>query len=299
MVANENTDTDAKPYLFRTYPSSDREADSHQIWEVARAASAADTYFIPMPLVSQASKKQVEYTDGGLGYNNPALLVLDEVLLRNGTIQPNEGLSVFMSIGAGQKPTKREKAKQTFVRYIFTSNMPGRRLQRTFNTLRDVGTAVDKDHQHMVRHFSATGFNQYYRWTGGEDVGGLKMDKWTEKRQLGKPATANFIEEKVQAYMNDPAVQTQLVAAASALVARRRARAFWHPVDGLWRRYTYCVQIKCPYDPNHLTKWFGSPNELKDHIIRNHPDKISSDVNLDTLVQGFYVDHPRFPGGPY
>ncbi|ORY16706.1 acyl transferase/acyl hydrolase/lysophospholipase [Clohesyomyces aquaticus] len=302
VVANETIDDATQPYLFCTYSSGDVDAEfrDHEIWQVARATSAADTFFHPIKLRRPTDNKEAEYSDGGLGNNNPVSVVLDEVLECQGTADIREACSVVLSIGTGQKPTKREKAKQTFaktaVKYIFTSSQPGRTITKVLGRLKDISTDVEKDHKAMSRLCKSKGFDQYYRFTGGEDVGGLKMDKWKERRKLGKHPTPKFIENKVKAYMSHQEVQADLDKVARELVARRRARVLWDPSDGLWARFTYCTRIACPYGKE---EYFGSPRELKEHIQEEHQDKISTIRDIDALVSGFYVAHPEFIGGPF
>lgn len=74
VVAVPGCNVHRPPKLFRSYDNraQDKSADRCQIWEAARATSCAPSFF------PEICVDKVYYSDGGLGYNNPAQLVLDE-----------------------------------------------------------------------------------------------------------------------------------------------------------------------------------------------------------------------------
>jgi patatin-like phospholipase/acyl hydrolase len=90
VVANEWDTVQDKPYLFRTNPNNIQtprvqnpgEADKNKVGKIARATSAAPTYFKPVNISTK------EYSDGGMGNNNPAQLMLDDVIAMTGTANP-------------------------------------------------------------------------------------------------------------------------------------------------------------------------------------------------------------------
>jgi patatin-like phospholipase/acyl hydrolase len=71
----------------------DRDADPFPacIWQVARATSAAPTYFLPIEI------DDVLYGDGGMGWNNPTKEAIAEA--RN--IWPDRPIGILISIGTG------------------------------------------------------------------------------------------------------------------------------------------------------------------------------------------------------
>ncbi|CAF1381815.1 unnamed protein product [Rotaria sp. Silwood1] len=72
-------DTETKPFLIRNYdnPSSKHQGDvGWKCFEAARATTAAPTYFKPL------QKNDHNYTDGGIGFNNPVELLYDEAFAR-------------------------------------------------------------------------------------------------------------------------------------------------------------------------------------------------------------------------
>ncbi|PPQ86546.1 hypothetical protein CVT25_007204 [Psilocybe cyanescens] len=82
---------------LRTYTNKNVEKSfaDYKIWEAARATSAAPTYFPRIQL------DDYEYVDGGVGFNNPVLLLMGEARLHFGFARPFECL---VTIGTGMGP---------------------------------------------------------------------------------------------------------------------------------------------------------------------------------------------------
>ncbi|KAJ2921098.1 hypothetical protein H1R20_g15995, partial [Candolleomyces eurysporus] len=82
---------------LRTYTNKNVEKSfaDYKIWEAARATSAAPTYFPRIKLGDH------EYVDGGLGFNNPVLLLLGEARVYYGFARP---IGCLVTIGTGMNP---------------------------------------------------------------------------------------------------------------------------------------------------------------------------------------------------
>lgn len=96
VVATIAEDTSGPPILFRSYDIRGyglTPANECPIWQAARATSAAPTFFKPMRI------GMVKYADGGLGYNNPSQLAVDEVR----KIWPDHTPNCLISIGTGHQ----------------------------------------------------------------------------------------------------------------------------------------------------------------------------------------------------
>ena len=76
---------------MRSYGTRFADAFSACIWQVARATSAAPTFFAPVEI------NDVLYGDGGTGWNNPTREAITEA--RN--IWPNRPIGIVISIGTG------------------------------------------------------------------------------------------------------------------------------------------------------------------------------------------------------
>lgn len=142
-----------KVYLFRTYDHEAEDdqlhiqnpglAHKHEIWKVARATSAAPNYFKEIIIDGYS------YTDGAAGHNNPAVLAHCEVY-----------------------------NKETQTANCAIPRLP--RVQRALDLLRRVEVELTNADQadQTVRTVMRQHKRDYYRWTGGEHIGSLKLDKW-------------------------------------------------------------------------------------------------------------------------
>jgi patatin-like phospholipase/acyl hydrolase len=85
-------DVGALPTKFKTYNIGDDFREC-KIWEVARATSAATTFF---PSIS-CGKQGIEFIDAGFGHNNPTEILLSEAE----DIFDNQDFDCILSIGTG------------------------------------------------------------------------------------------------------------------------------------------------------------------------------------------------------
>jgi patatin-like phospholipase/acyl hydrolase len=92
VLAITKDNVDAPPTLFRTYDRSESLKDC-TIWQVARATSAATTFFKSI----KCGRDDIEFIDAGFGYNNPCDVLLKEAH----EIFPNSELGCVLSIGTG------------------------------------------------------------------------------------------------------------------------------------------------------------------------------------------------------
>jgi hypothetical protein len=83
----------AHPTLLRTYRTKSDNPFPGRIWEAARATSAAPTYF------STITIDEVIYGDGGLGYNNPTRLAINEAH----DVWPERSIGCLVSLGTGEE----------------------------------------------------------------------------------------------------------------------------------------------------------------------------------------------------
>ncbi|KAI1826668.1 acyl transferase/acyl hydrolase/lysophospholipase [Xylaria intraflava] len=93
VLAITKDNVDAAPTLFATYDTS-TSYENCAIWQVARATSAATTFFKSIKL----GRDNVEFIDAGFGYNNPCEVLIEEARQQF----PNHGALRVLSIGTGQ-----------------------------------------------------------------------------------------------------------------------------------------------------------------------------------------------------
>lgn len=303
-VVVASKDGDQSTYIFRSYDHTDGDimtiknpgpADEHAIWMVARATSAAPTYFDPIEIDGEL------YSDGGMGYNNPVTLVLDEVLSKSSTVGPclmTKVLDLLLSIGTGQKPSKKSKVERKLP--LVKRLVSKLHLVSVLNRLKIEATDVDKDHSAIQRTAVQTEFKGYFRWTGGETVGGLDLDEWLQERIGKKPATKKFIEDAIDHYMDDSEIKSQLKSAAQIMVDRRRAR-YQDPdrhkykrFRGKYGRFTHCNLLHCS-SCDHGTTWMETEEALVQHAVQYH--NIPEESARVAVAEQAHVS-PRQFGGP-
>jgi predicted acylesterase/phospholipase RssA len=92
FVVATSTRAAGTPVLMRTYNNFPLVAAfPAKIWEAARATTAAPTFFLPITI------NDIEYADGGTGFNNPAELAIDEAH----NLWPNRPIGCLVSVGTG------------------------------------------------------------------------------------------------------------------------------------------------------------------------------------------------------
>jgi len=92
VLAITKANVDTRPTLFTTYGSSTSYQDC-SIWQVARATSAATTFFKSIEL----GRDKIEFIDAGFGYNNPCEILIEEAQKQ----YPGRSEFLVLSIGTG------------------------------------------------------------------------------------------------------------------------------------------------------------------------------------------------------
>ncbi|CAN9473751.1 unnamed protein product [Alternaria alternata] len=92
VLAVTKADVGALPTKFKTYSIGD-DFKHCKIWEVARATSAATTFFEPISIGHQ----DIEFIDAGFGHNNPSEVLLSEAE----DMFPGGTYDCILSIGTG------------------------------------------------------------------------------------------------------------------------------------------------------------------------------------------------------
>ena len=96
VIAKTKADVNGLPTIFRTYRGEQIQPSECALWQAARATSAALTFFKPMSIGHP--RPVITYIDGGMGYNNPSEVALDEAR----RIWPRCTQFGLVSIGTGR-----------------------------------------------------------------------------------------------------------------------------------------------------------------------------------------------------
>ncbi|KAF3179444.1 hypothetical protein TWF751_000297 [Orbilia oligospora] len=198
VVAVKSQNIDGGPKLFRTW--GQRAIDEQvRIWEAVRATSAAPTFFKPMNI------NGVEYSDGGLGYNNPAMLTYLEVVQTYGKGFP---IKCFISVGTGASANIKIRDNEGLGTYTID----------LLNFLKDLATNTRRAH-HEVKELLQFS-NNYFRFEVGKDLGSrVGMDRHD---LLG------VIQSDTEDYLNSRDGRDSVRRAAGAMKAAIRERVPRH-----------------------------------------------------------------------
>lgn len=168
------------PVLMRTYDNLPSfEAFPSTIWQVARATSAAPTFFMPVVI------NGVQYADGGVGYNNPAELALDEA----DKIWPGRPIGCFVSIGTGleqplqlQRPEEKKGLAQSIITKVSGKLAFKVEVARWCVKLL---TSSEKVHHHLLRRAKGFGIGQrYFRFNVRQGMSEIGLADWTKVEDM-------------------------------------------------------------------------------------------------------------------
>ena len=244
-----------EPFLFRSYTHKSPESsntpleralernpsESHpfDIWQVARATSAAPLFFKSVSLFED------RYYDAAEDINNPSLEIVNEVAhLSGGTY---DAIDVLLSIGGGNTNGNIPKTK-------FGS---GGLLQ----DMADISEIIHK----KVRSESKIHLFAYYRLDVEEGLQDVHLDEWKPKPSGAR--TIERIKAATNKYLRRGDVKSQCHQCAVALVQRRTQRA----QTMRWESFATGTRYKCPIErcPD-ANERYENRNGLLDHLRMQH-----------------------------
>ncbi|MCJ1456642.1 hypothetical protein MMC28_007004 [Mycoblastus sanguinarius] len=172
-----------RPYLFRTYKNLHRGGDAQvratdrnlqdaghdiPIWEVARATSAAPTYFKPIQIQGR------KYVDGGFGANNPCAEIYEEVRKMNNHAE--KCVSIIVSVGTGKEKGRQRIGKHSglsqYINYL--------------NFAKKWASESEATHERMLGQIpiaTETPF-RYFRLNVEDGLGPIKLDEWKARGSI-------------------------------------------------------------------------------------------------------------------
>lgn len=205
------------------------------------------------------------YSDGAINYNDPSDEVYTEIQQKEGKTRP---VKLVLTLGTGQRPTKTEKAASLLLRSKHVKKFT-RQVRRLVHDL-----VNSEQIERSMRLRAENDDFEYFKWTGGTEIGGLHLDVCEPEKleQMGRWAAA---------YMEQDEIQTQLSKVAELLVMTRRNRAAADP--DRWSRFAWCTKIPCAYCPQR-EDWLRTRAEAKQHLIAEHQNQISNILDIDRYV---------------
>ncbi|KAI1187709.1 acyl transferase/acyl hydrolase/lysophospholipase [Nemania serpens] len=187
VLAITKVNVDALPTLFTTYDASNS-YESCTIWQVARATSAATTFFESIAL----GRDNVEFIDAAFGHNNPC-----EVLIEEAERQfPAHGGLRVLSIGTGLGDVATVKGRRDILK-----------------ALKKMATTSTIVAEKLNRRYAASG--HYYRFNVDRGLQDITLSDW-EKASTISGHTKNYlehnrmaIEKSVDSFSNCPQRQQE------------------------------------------------------------------------------------------
>ena len=245
------TDKIQELYLFRSYErekggeedTKDTNAYAQRelkIWEVARVASAAPSFYKCVEIDDS------RFYDAIVNLNNPSWKLFDEV--SKNTSHSNDRLDTLLSVGGGD-------VKQR-----------GSKLSSRGTVLLTDSLSYPEYVHRKVQEVSkgSPGFN-YYRLDVEGGIPDVRLDEW-KPRDDGE-LTLQKIRLRTEGYLMKETVVSQLDTLAKSLVERRISRSQMMR----WEAFAAGIRYKCPIEGCSRRKIiYLHRNQLMDHLRSSH-----------------------------
>jgi len=167
-------DVGALPTKFRTYNIGD-DFRGCKIWEVARATSAATTFF---PSIS-CGEQGIEFIDAGFGHNNPTEILLSEAE----DIFDNQDFDCVLSIGTGlNEAVSLEDSRLSIL-----------------GALKKMATSSEATHRRLARRLPE---DVYFRFNVVRGLKDITLSDWEKSSQISAHTTNYLAEIYVERSIN-------------------------------------------------------------------------------------------------
>lgn len=154
--------------IFRTYEHPEEPSADPPIWQVARATSAAPTFF------NQIIVNGIRYVDGGMGYNNPVKVVVKEAE----SLYPHRPLACIISIGAGQAATIDIRHKLPWYKKKIFGVIPLDAIRAVQAIATNCEADADDMHNRLRNTFPDDVDRYYVRLNVDRGMQNIRLDRW-------------------------------------------------------------------------------------------------------------------------
>lgn len=231
------------------------DAQEFEIWEVARAATAAPFYFEPLKIQFPSSSKYLLFKDGGFGYaNNPTKEGIREIEEECGA----DGMGIVVSVGTARRddvPRKRRVLR--FIPEVTAMSQLANDPEKNHNEVQGMS-------QHELYPFD------YYRLNDPGRLG-VQMDEWKPRHRFSKGDSGSVTIDIIENAFNKWASELDNIGAlrecATKLVQHRRARV---SNRSKWERYATGAKFTCRLLGCNREDEFLDREQFRDHLGRDH-----------------------------
>ncbi|OJJ96527.1 hypothetical protein ASPACDRAFT_63446 [Aspergillus aculeatus ATCC 16872] len=168
VLAITKDNVDAPPTLFKTYDTSSA-FSSCTIWQIARATSAATTFFKSIKI----GRDDIEFIDAGFGYNNPCQILIEESKQQFPGCEQRLVLSI--GTGLGDVVTIRD-TRMSIVRALAAMATSSRRVARD-----------------LLNIYGENG--HYYRFNVDRGLDDITLSDW-ERSSTISAHTHNYLDDE-------------------------------------------------------------------------------------------------------
>jgi hypothetical protein len=243
-------------------------AENIEIWEVARAATAAPMYFTEAEKKSNDGTTKMYFSDGGFGHtNNPSKLGIDEIE----TLHGKGNIGIVLSVG-----TARANSKSG-----------GKSIFKRVKGFAD--TATDP----TIVEGLLQGRDLYWRLNDSQGIN-VDLDEWKPNSLFTKSPgkkTLKKIQREFWRWSSNKNNTNPLEECARELVRRRRKRS----EDGSrWERYATGAQFRCMHGECG-SQTFNSRKMYEHHCEHdiNHLKEGNGHIDKPKITTWQYQDPSR------
>ena len=188
----------AHTQLFRSYSVPGYSYTTCEIWEAARATTAAPVIFKPI-FIGEPGKAAKQFIDAGLRCNNPTREMLEEAKLVFGS---ERRIGCIVSIGTGH-PGVMGLPKPGALQNILPTDL--------IVILEKIATDTESTAVAMSRRFEGLD-NVYFRLNVTHGAGQISFEEW---KRMGEVVT------HTKAYLQDPSTNRSINAVVALLCSSR------------------------------------------------------------------------------
>ena len=174
--------------LLRSYPAPGYDAINCEIWEAARATSAAPTFFKKMTIKIRGGTT-LHFVDGGLKCNNPVAAVLEEA---ENVFGMNQRIGCIVSLGCGLKSAIEVKKPFGYQRLLPLSLV---------KALGDIATDCQGAADSMAKRFRTR--QSFYFRLNATNVGNLSLAEWKSMDKIVSHTRTYCKGPEVDAFINE------------------------------------------------------------------------------------------------